>query len=301
MTHQSTVPLADSSLLAIGDREFAVLANLVHDECGIVLAEAKKGLVVSRLSRRLRELGLRSFGEYCRLLQTDQGLDERSRLISALTTNVTKFFREDHHFRALEKLILPSLIERARGGGRVRFWSAGCSTGEEPYSLAMELLDLCPEAGSLDIRILATDIDPQVLETASAGRYLETAVAGIPANRRSRYLSATGSQFEVARAVRELVTFGVLNLVGQWPIRGPFDVIFCRNVVIYFNTSTQENLWRRFAGLMPTGGHLFIGHSERLGNAAERYFVTAGITQYRRTNSAHSAAAGEIQKKGVWE
>lgn len=283
MNSSGTAILGDSPSLSIGDRDFAALAKLVHDECGIVLADAKKGLVVSRLSRRLRDLNLCNFGQYCRLLQSDSGADERAKLISALTTNVTKFFREDHHFRALEKQILPKLVERARRRGRVRIWSAGCSTGEEPYSIAMELFDLCPEAHSLDIRILATDIDPQVLLIASAGRYPDTAVAGVPASRRSRYFTVSGGTFEVSQALREFITFAPLNLVGQWPIRGPFDVILCRNVVIYFDVKTQEILWKRFAGLIPPSGHLFIGHSERLGRPAEKYFSTNGITQYRRT------------------
>jgi len=277
-------PPTESSGLAIKDRDFAALAKLVHDECGIVLADAKKGLVVSRLARRLRELNLPDFGQYCRLLQSEQGTDERANLISALTTNVTKFFREDHHFRSLEKQILPALIDKARRRGRVRIWSAGCSTGEEPYSIAMELLEQCSDAASLDIRILATDIDPHVLATATAGRYSETAVAGVPASRRSRYFSASSGTFEVGKVLQELITFAPLNLVSQWPIRGPFDVIFCRNVVIYFDNATQEVLWKRFASLIPPSGHLFIGHSERLGRAAERYFATNGITQYRRTD-----------------
>ncbi|MCC5969484.1 MAG: protein-glutamate O-methyltransferase [Pararhodobacter sp.] len=278
--------------LSIGDREFAALAKLVHGESGIVLADAKKGLVVSRLARRLRDLGLRSFGEYCHLLQAEDGADERSKLISALTTNVTKFYREDHHFRSLEEQIFPALIARARGGDRIRIWSAGCSTGEEPYSIAMELLELCSDAAKLDIRILATDIDPQVLAVASTGQYTETASAGIPESRRARYTSLRNGRYEMSSALRELITFAPLNLVGQWPIRGPFDVIFCRNVVIYFDAATQERLWQRFAGLIPVGGHLFIGHSERLGRSAERFFTTTGITQYRRTHGSPDPTTG---------
>jgi len=286
-----SLPLVEMPELHIGDREFAVLAKLVHENSGIVLADAKKGLVVSRLSRRLRELGLGDFAQYCRLLQSAQGTEERAKLISALTTNVTKFFREDHHFRALEKQVFPALIARARSGGRVRIWSAGCSTGEEPYSLAIELLDLCPEAATLDIRILATDIDPQVLARATAGRYPETAISSLPVKRRSRYFASVGTDCEVAHSLRSIVTFAPLNLIEQWPIRGPFDVIFCRNVVIYFDGATQEKLWHRFAGLIPAGGYLFIGHSERLGRAAERHFATAGITQYRRTEAPVSTPA----------
>lgn len=269
---------------SISERDFSALAKLVHDESGIVLPLAKKGLVVSRLSRRLRELNLADFGQYCRLLHSAGGTDERAVMISALTTNVTKFFREDHHFRALEKQLLPDLIEKVRRKGRARIWSAGCSTGEEPYSIAMELLDLCPDAQTHDIRILATDIDPQVLAVATAGRYSETSVAGVPPERRARYFKAAGDSYEVGRELRDLITFAPLNLVGQWPMRGPFDIIFCRNVVIYFDNATQEALWPRFAALIPARGHLFIGHSERIGRAAERYFSTNGITQYRRTD-----------------
>lgn len=273
----------ESPGLMIGDRDFSALARLVHDESGIVLPVSKKGLVVSRLSRRLRELNLPDFRDYCRLLQSENGTDERANLISALTTNVTKFFREDHHFRSLEKQIFPELIERVRRKGRARIWSAGCSTGEEPYSIAMELLDLCPDARTFDIRILATDIDPQVLSFATAGRYSQTAIAGVPAARRARYFKPVDGSHEASQELRELITFAQLNLVGQWPIRGPFDVIFCRNVVIYFDNATQEALWPRFAALIPPSGHLFIGHSERIGRSAERCFSTNGITQYRRT------------------
>ncbi len=289
MNARGLVSFSDSASLSIADRDFSALAKLVHDECGIVLADAKKGLVVSRLTRRLRELNLSDFGQYCRLLQSVQGADERAKLISALTTNVTKFFREDHHFRSLEKQILPELVEKAKRRGRVRIWSAGCSTGEEPYSIAMELLDACSNALSLDIRILATDIDPQVIATANTGRYSEAAVSGVPVCRRSRYFTVCDGSFEVTPPLRELVTFAQLNLVGQWPFHGPFDVIFCRNVVIYFDNATQETLWQRFAGLIPPSGHLLIGHSERLGRAAERYFTTNGITQYRRTDVSVAA------------
>jgi chemotaxis protein methyltransferase CheR len=293
MTASFQASFGDSPELSIGDREFATLAKLVHDESGIVLADAKRGLVVSRLTRRLRDLGLRNFAQYCRMVQSEDGADERAKLISALTTNVTKFFREDHHFRSLEKQIYPGLIERARGRGRVRVWSAGCSTGEEPYSLAMELLELCPDAAALDIRILATDIDPHVLATARAGRYSDSAMAGVPAGRRARYFSGSAGTYEATPALKDLITFAPLNLVRHWPIRGAFDVIFCRNVVIYFDSATQEKLWQRFASLIPQGGHLFIGHSERLGRAAERYFATTGITQYRRTDAAVAASVAD--------
>lgn len=291
MTPSLSVPAGDGRELVIGDKEFRALAKLVHDDCGIVLSEAKKGLVVSRLARRLRELGLSDFASYCKFVQGPQGEAERGNLVSALTTNVTRFFREEHHFQALERDILPELIARARARGRVRIWSAGCSSGEEPYSIGMQVLDLCPEAADLDFRILGTDIDPNVLATAQAGRYSEAGLEGVSKARRSKYFTPVGGQFQANETLRRLIAFGPLNLMTRWPMRGQFDVIFCRNVVIYFDTATQEQLWQRYAAMMPTGGSLFIGHSERLGRAAEEQFATAGITQYRRTAAPALAVA----------
>ncbi len=282
----SATSSGDALDLRIGNSEFRAIAQLVQQESGIVLSEAKRGLVVSRLARRLRDLGMTDFGTYCQFVESRNGAVERVNLISALTTNVTRFFRENHHFQALEQQILLALVERARKGGRVRIWSAGCSTGEEPYSIAMLVLELCPEAPKLDLRILATDIDEQVIATAEAGRYPEAALVGVSAKRRSRFFRSTADKagrMVVSPDLRSLVAFSTLNLVGAWPMRGPFDIVFCRNVVIYFDTETQERLWGRFAGLMPPEGILFIGHSERLGRASERFFLTAGITQFRRT------------------
>ncbi|TMV51130.1 chemotaxis protein, partial [Thioclava sp. BHET1] len=148
-----------------------MIAEIAHREAGITLPEVKEPLVYSRLIKRLRALSLRNFAEYCTLIASAEGTEERVQMISALTTNVTHFFREGHHFRHLEEEVLPALIDRAQRGGRVRLWSAGCATGEEAYSIAFSLLRLCPEAARYDIRILATDIDPQVLETAEIGLY----------------------------------------------------------------------------------------------------------------------------------
>jgi len=273
----------------LSTEDFRRLSRLVHSESGIRLTEAKQSLVVSRLSRRLRSLGLANFGQYCALVEGAGGTEERGRMISSLTTNVTRFFREDHHFTQLRESVLPALIARARTGGRVRLWSAGCSTGEEPYSLGFTILDLCPEAERLDLRILASDIDPQVLETARTGRYSVQAGASVPPSLRSRFLrpaQSSGKQLEVAPAPRALISFRELNLLSQWPFRGRFDVIFCRNVVIYFDTSTQDTLWQRFAGALAPGGHLFIGHSERLSSAAGSLFRTAGVTSYTRTEQS---------------
>lgn len=287
--------------LAIDDATFRTIARLVHDVSGIVLTEAKKGLVVSRLARRLRHLGLPDYSAYCRFVESRDGVEERQHLISALTTNVTRFFREDHHFVALQEEILPPLIERARNGGRLRIWSAGCSTGEEPYSLAIRVLEACPDAARYDIRILATDLDPAVIARARSGRYPDIHRNGVPKSLEEKYFRRPDAEnnFEVSGDLRRLITFAELNLMGDWPMSRSFDIIFCRNVVIYFDAETQDRLWQRFAALLPPGGHLFIGHSERVGREAQTLLVSAGITQYRRTEAPSDLPLNPPSQKGV--
>ncbi|MFD1912737.1 CheR family methyltransferase [Halodurantibacterium flavum] len=272
--------------------EFGRIAKLVYSESGIVLPDSKQPLVVSRLSKRLRVLGLGSFSDYVQLVEGAQGQDERGCMISALTTNVTRFLREIHHFEQLRQEVLPPLIAEARRGRRVRIWSAGCSTGEEPYSIAFTLLDACPEAARLDIKILATDIDPEVIATAQRGIYPAQALSPLPPATLGKYLQPRGAgQHEVTEAVRELLSFRVLNLLAQWPFRGPFDVIFCRNVVIYLDAETKETLWQRYASVLAPGGYLFIGHSERVSATAMGYFQTAGVTAYRRSGAGQPGPA----------
>ncbi|MCC5989065.1 MAG: protein-glutamate O-methyltransferase [Pararhodobacter sp.] len=270
---------------AISDGDFALLARIVREDSGINLTPGKKGLVVSRLAKRLRHLSLPDIAAYCQYLQSAAGADERAQLVSCLTTNVTSFFREAHHFRALRDEVLPGLLATARSGGRVRLWSAGCSTGQEPYSLAMTILEAMPDAARHDIRILATDIDPQVVEKARAGIYPEAELAQLGPERLRRWVrTAEGArdQGRITEAPRALISFSTLNLIGPWPMRGRFDVIFCRNVVIYFDAETQAGLWHRYARLLPEGGELFIGHSERVSRDMQPYFSNAGITRYRR-------------------
>lgn len=301
MSLPTVPPREDGRDLEIDDRTFHALARLVHDMSGIVLTDAKRGLVASRLARRLRLLGLADYAAYFRMVTGDDGTAERSELISALTTNVTRFFREEHHFRALSESVLPPLLSLARSGGRVRLWSAGCSTGEEPYSLAMLLLENCPEAASLDIRILATDLDPAVIARARAARYPDVGNSGVPKPLAARYFfpaSEEGFQ-EVRPALRNLITFAELNLMTHWPMKRDFDIIFCRNVVIYFDAATQDRLWQRFAALLPAGGHLFIGHSERVGQDALSQFQPVGITQYRRTEARPALPINPDSQKGT--
>ena len=163
----------------IDDRSFSELSDSVYSHSGIVLPASKKNLLVSRISKRLRQLGLESYSEYCSLLRSKSGIEERQNLTSLVTTNVTKFFRESHHFEALKREVLPGLIETAKNGGRVRIWSAGCSTGEEPYSIAIQLLESCADVHKYDVRVLGTDIDQKVIKTASEGTYPESAKGSI--------------------------------------------------------------------------------------------------------------------------
>ena len=260
--------------------DFKKIANILHSHAGIALAEGKAALVYSRLAKRLRSLGMRSFREYCSLIEGQQGVDERQAMMAALTTNVTRYFREPHHFDHLREVVMPKLAETARRGGRVRLWSAACSNGQEPYSMAITVLTALPEAASLDVKILATDIDPNMIAEGKAGVYREDAVAPVPLDLRRKWFKKAGAGWEVADELRELVAFRELNLIGDWPMKGKFDVIFCRNVVIYLDEPTQERIWSRFAPVLVPGGTLYIGHSERVSGPAASQFETTGLTTY---------------------
>ena len=262
------------------DEDFRKIAQILHSHAGIALAEGKAALVYSRLAKRLRSLGLRSFRDYCALIEGKQGVDERQAMMAALTTNVTRYFREPHHFDHLREVVMPVLAERARKGGRVRLWSAACSNGQEPYSMAITVLQALPEAASLDVKILATDIDPNMVAEGKAGVYREDAVAPVSLDARRKWFRKAAGGWEVAEELRQLVAFRELNLIGEWPMRGKFDAIFCRNVVIYFDEPTQERIWSRFAPILEPGGALYIGHSERVTGPAAARFETTGLTTY---------------------
>lgn len=268
--------------------DLARLARLVEAEAGLSLPAAKAAYVRARLARRLRVLGLRSFAAYADMVEGTGPLAarEREEMLSALTTNVTRFFREPHHFEALRDRVLPALAARARAGGRVRFWSAGCSTGEEAYSLALTVLDVLPEAPALDVRILATDLDRRVLATGSAGRYPARAAQPIPPALRTRYFRQVagegGTSYAAGPALRALVSFRRLNLARAWPFGGRFDAILCRNVVIYFDEATERRVWSGLAERLVPGGWLFVGHSERIETAALPLLASDGVSSYRR-------------------
>ncbi|OXE35787.1 MAG: chemotaxis protein [Phenylobacterium zucineum] len=262
--------------------DFQKIAQILHSYAGIALGEGKAALVYSRLAKRLRILGLQSFREYCALISDSRQVDERLAMMAALTTNVTRFFREPHHFDHLRDKIMPALAQRARRGGRVRLWSAACSNGQEPYSMAITVLTALPEAANLDVKILATDIDPNMVAEGRAGIYREEAIEPVPVDLRRQWFSKVpdSKTCQVKDELRALVSFRELNLIGDWPMRGKFDVIFCRNVVIYFDEPTQELIWNRFAPMIENKGVLYIGHSERVSGPAARLLETDGLTTY---------------------
>lgn len=263
-------------------RNFEYIAGELRAQSGIFMQDGKAALVHSRLAKRLRKLGVATFDDYCALVETEAGAAERGAMLAALTTNFTSFFREMHHFDHLRQKVLPGLIDAAKSGGRVRLWSSACSTGEEPYSIALTLLDMFPEAKRYDVRILATDIDPNVVAAARAGVYREETVTPVPAKLRDRWIEKQPggeARWRVKDEVRELMQFKELNLIGSWPMRGQFDVIFCRNVVIYFELETQTRLWARFLDQLTPSGRLYVGHSERVDTPS---FVSDGLTIYRR-------------------
>ena len=278
------------SEFVLSSRDFKDITEALHADTGIFLPESKSAIVYSRLSKRLRALGLRSFRQYCALLTTDDGVDERQRMIAALTTNVTRFFREPHHFEHLRTAVLPQLVHSARHGGRIRIWSAGCSSGQEVYSTAISVLVGMPDAGKFDVKILATDIDHEMTTIGARGVYSEAEMLGVPADLCRRWFTRAqargGVNWKVCDEVRRLVTFRDLNLIGPWPMTGQFDAIFCRNTVIYFEEQTQSQVWERFVPVLRPGGVLYIGHSERLCGPAAAALVRVGLTAYRLPEAA---------------
>jgi chemotaxis protein methyltransferase CheR len=265
-------------------RDFSQIADIVQKDAGIALSDVKAPLVYSRLVRRLRTLGMESFHQYCALVaRNEEG--EREEMIAALTTNVTRFFRENHHFEHFRNRVLPDLIPKARKGAPLRFWSAGCSSGEEPYSLALSILALLPEATNFDIRILATDINRNVLEAAKTGLYSAAALAPLEPELRDRFFLPSGHEgsttlWRAGPELRAMVAFRELNLIADWPMRQRYQAIFCRNVAIYFESSIRAAFWDRFASLLAPNGVLYIGHSERITTSKHR-FKAEGNTTYR--------------------
>ena len=269
----------------LGDKEFDFLRARVMEHSGIALGDEKKQLVYSRLSKRLRTLKLGSFAEYCKLLESgDQ--EELRYFTNAMTTNLTSFFREQHHFDYLADTVLPKLMQIKADTRKIRIWSAGCSTGEEPYSIAMTVRKVVPE--TWDVKILATDIDSNVVATAKRGIYTLDRINGIDRALLKRWFrrgkGANAGKARVAPELREMIAFRQLNLMHEWPMKGLMDVIFCRNVVIYFDKPTQKKLFDRYADILHPDGYLFVGHSEALFKITDR-FELIGNTVYNKSRS----------------
>mgnify|MGYP002654219760 CR=1 FL=1 len=267
--------------------EFAEIADIMQVEARIHMPPHKITLVQSRLARRVRRLNLTTWRSYIDQVRSDEG--ERGEMVIALTTNHTHFFRESHHYDDLSRRLLPRFREAGREA--IRIWSAGCSTGEEVYSAAMTLLgDDKASAGwvrNADVKLLATDISTPVVERTRAAVYSHEAVEAVPARQRSAWTVPHGAdEVRIADLPRSLVTAQVLNLFGDWPMQRKFDVIFCRNVMIYFDDEAKSDLTTRFAEVLKPGGTLYIGHSERLVGPDRTRFRTAGQTIYTLDHGA---------------
>jgi chemotaxis protein methyltransferase CheR len=270
---------------AFSDMDFRSLAQLAYEHAGIVLPDAKRNLVYGRLSRRLRALQLTTFRDYREYLASHES--ELQSFINSLSTNHTKFFRESHHFDHLRSHLAAPFTRAASKAGvhRLRIWSAGCSSGEEPYTIAMVLKREIHDIERHDVRVLATDIDTDVLAKAARGAYPATAVDEMPAGYRSFFQEKaddeTENQVFMDAAVQKLITYRQLNLLGPWPFKGLFDAIFCRNVMIYFDGPTKSALVERFTQQVKPGGWLYIGHSESL-IGSHSGLELVGRTIYRR-------------------
>jgi chemotaxis protein methyltransferase CheR len=249
----------------LSEGEFIQISNLVKELCGINLHDGKKELVKARLSKRMRQLGLTSFQQYIDYVR-QQSEREITTMLDILSTNLTYFFREPRHLEYLRDTILPEMS--AKGPQRLRIWSAGCSSGEEPYSIGMVLNEALPNLDRWDAAILATDLSTRVLQTASQGCYREERFRELPRHMVSKYFLCTQFKpekiYKAGPKLRKLVHFARLNLMEPWPMKGPFDVIFCRNVMIYFDKPTQGKLVNRYFDILKPGGMLFLGHSESL-------------------------------------
>lgn len=264
--------------------DHAAISRLAYEEAGIVLPPGKAQLVYGRLVRRVRACGLSGFAPYVALLATDG--DERACAIDALTTNHTSFFRESHHFEHFTRHAWPPLDDRLASGGRVRLWSAACSSGEEPYSLVMAALGkdrrAVEQLARRDFRVLATDLSTDILAAARAGRYSAETIRTVPGELRTAWVRRVEDEAEVRPELRALIAFRQLNLLRAWPMRQRFDAIFCRNVMIYFDEATKARLQSRLADTLAPGGFLYIGHSERLSANVAPRFTCIGRTMFQK-------------------
>jgi len=278
--------MAENREFEFSDKNFDRVREFVSEYTGIVLTDKKKDMVYGRLSKRVRKGGFDSFDAFCDALESGDEA-EQDFMINAITTNLTSFFRENHHFDYLANTVIPELVEKKSYSKRLRIWSAGCSTGEEPYSIAMTLKEALPDFDEWDVKILATDLDANVVAQGKSGIYRADRITGIPDDRIKRWFKrGRGEQSEMVKVrseLQQMISFKRLNLLHEWPMKGTFDLMFCRNVVIYFDKDTQRGLFERYADILEPHAHLFIGHSETLYKVSTR-FDSLGHTIYRKNS-----------------
>ncbi|SLN31699.1 Chemotaxis protein methyltransferase [Roseivivax jejudonensis] len=291
------VPVTASAGVEFTDADFDAVAELLRVDAGISLGPENRQLVYSRLNRHVRGLGLVRFRDYLDRIRAPGQEAERYRMVIALCTHTTRFFREGEHFDYLATEVMPRLSAQARSGGRVRLWSAGCSTGEEAYSIAATVLGAFPEAARHDVRVLGTDISVEALATAQEGRYRDPGPTAVPDALRAVMFEPDPEpdHVVVTAAVRNLVTFRYLNFMEPWPLSGPFDAIFCRNVAIYMADDTQAHVWAGLEAVLGPEGTLFIGHSERLGPEFRDRLDLCGRTTFCRSTDPRLSSARRMQ------
>ena len=270
----------DNKEFLMTDRDYQYISRRVYDASGIVLSEQKKDMVYARISRRIRKFGLSTFSEYIQYLEENEAI-EFVEFINSITTNLTSFFRERHHFQFLIETVVNEIKQRHVVDKRVRFWSAGCSLGMEPYSIVMTLFNDFPS--NWDFKVLATDLDTNVLETAKEGIYEANQVDGISDKQLKQFFLSDpkSGRYKAKPILQTNIHFKQLNLLKPWPMSGPFDVIFCRNVVIYFDNETKQTLFERFASMLCPGGYLILGHSETM-SRENTLFKALGQNIYQR-------------------
>lgn len=275
----------------MNEAEFSSIRQLVFENTGISLAASKKELVKRRFTPRLKDLGISSFAAYVKHVKNNQER-EMANFCNAITTNLTSFFRENHHYEFLKDEALPAILRRNELTGRkIRLWSAGCSTGQEAYCLALTLRDSIPAIDRWDAKILASDLDEKCLEEAKSGVYSQHGLEKMSDDLVAKYFTEidevskykNGVLLQAKSELKQMIRFNKLNLMNlSWPMRGKFDVIFCRNVFIYFDKDTQLELVKRFSKLQNPGSYLFLGHSETIANPKAATYKLIGKTIYIR-------------------
>ncbi len=280
------MPLWNTDSLILTEDDFLRVSDVIYNHCGINLHDGKHSLVRARLAKRIRSTNFDNFKDYIDYVLSDAGRQEFIAFVDSLSTNLTSFFREKVHFDYLQETFLPQLVQEKekKGQHRIRGWSAGCSSGEEPYSMAITLLESIPQ--NWDCKILASDVSTRILQMAQAGTYDEERVAPLTPAQKSKYLVPNRIEghkvYQVHSQLQKMIHFRYLNLMEPWPFKGPFDFIFCRNVMIYFDKATQQKLVNRFWEVLAPGGLLCIGHSESLTSIQHSFQYVIPATYRKR-------------------